>query len=94
MASRWPGRWRQLDNDQAKQHSAAILELETALAKASKSRVDLRDPIANYHKATVAAVATNYPHLPLKLFLAEAGLGSSALLADGDAAQRPRQEHA
>jgi len=59
---------------QAKQHSATILELETALAKASKSRVDLRDPIANYHKVAVAEAATNYPHLPLRLFLAEAGL--------------------
>src|SRR5258706_1436509 len=59
---------------QAKQHSATILELETALAKASKSRVDLRDPNAKYHQVAVAEAATNYPHLPLRLFLAEAGL--------------------
>src|SRR5258707_1351611 len=62
------------ESGQAKQHSATILELETALAKASKSRVDLRDPIANYHKVAVAQAATNYPNLPLRLFLAEAGL--------------------
>lgn len=60
--------------DQAQKQSATILELETALAKASKSRVDLRDPIANYHKVAVAEAAANYPHLPLRLFLAEAGL--------------------
>ena len=60
--------------DQANKDSATILELETAFAKASKSRVDLRDPIANYHKVAVAEAATNYPHLPLRLFLAEAGL--------------------
>src|SRR2546422_5242237 len=38
---------------EAKAHSATILEIETALAKACKSRADLRDPIANYHKVTV-----------------------------------------
>jgi putative endopeptidase len=35
------------DTAAAKTHAATVLEIETALAKASKSRVDLRDPIAN-----------------------------------------------
>ncbi len=59
----------------AKAHAATVLELETALAKDSKSRVDLRDPVANYHKFAVSDLAKNYPDLPLKFYLSEAGLG-------------------
>ncbi len=43
-----------------------MLDLETALAKASKARVDLRDPIANYHKVTVSQLTSDYPDLPLQ----------------------------
>ena len=59
---------------EAKAHAAVILELETALAKASKSRVDLRDPLANYHKVTVASLAKDYPDLQLKDYIAGSGL--------------------
>jgi putative endopeptidase len=40
--------------DQAAKESAAVMEIETALAKASMSRVDLRDPDKIYHIYTVA----------------------------------------
>jgi len=60
--------------DQAKKDSATILELETAFAKASKARADLRDPIANYHKFKVADAVAKYPHLPLAVYLDECGL--------------------
>src|SRR5882672_1590180 len=56
----------------AKAHAATVLELETGLAKASKARADLRDPIANYHKFAVADLARDYPDL--KVYLAAAGL--------------------
>jgi putative endopeptidase len=59
---------------EAETHSAAVLELETALAKVSKSRVELRDPNANYHKFTVAKLAQDYPNLPLLAFLKSSGL--------------------
>ena len=51
-----------------------MLDLETALAKASKSRVDLRDPIANYHKFAVADVVRDYPDAPLTIYLGGVGL--------------------
>src|SRR5581483_9753356 len=60
--------------EEAKAHAATILDVETALAKASKSRVDLRDPVANNHKATTASLAENYPDLPLKFYMMESGL--------------------
>jgi putative endopeptidase len=34
----------------AKAHAAVVMALETTLAKASKTRVELRDPESNYHK--------------------------------------------
>jgi putative endopeptidase len=39
--------------DQAKSDSAAILRIETALAKASLTRVERRDPHATYHMMTI-----------------------------------------
>jgi putative endopeptidase len=61
--------------DAAKTHAATVLELETALAKASKSRVELRDPIANYHKFTVAEIVRDYSNARLPLYLAASDLG-------------------
>jgi putative endopeptidase len=58
----------------AKAHSATVMEIETALAKASKPRVDLRDPIANYHKFAVADIVRDYPDLPFSRYLAAMGL--------------------
>ena len=40
--------------DQAAKEAEAVLEIETALAKASMSRTDLRDPEKTYHIYTVA----------------------------------------
>jgi putative endopeptidase len=57
-------------------HAATVVELETALAKACKARSDLRDPVANYHKFTVADATANYPRLALRTFLEAEGLGS------------------
>ena len=42
-----------------------IMKVETALAKVSKSRTELRDPEANYNKMTLQEFETNYPNLPL-----------------------------
>ncbi len=45
---------------EAAEHAALVMEIETSLAKASRTRVELRDPNANYNKLSVAAfVATN-----------------------------------
>ena len=43
-----------------------ILKTETALAKASKSRTELRDPIANYNKMTLQEFNSRYPHFKLE----------------------------
>jgi len=43
-----------------------ILKVETALAQVSKSRTELRDPIANYNKMTLAEFNAKYPHFQLE----------------------------
>jgi putative endopeptidase len=59
--------------DQAAAQARVVLAVETQLAQASKSRVDLRDPIANYHKMSVAALEKSTPHMPWTAFFAEQG---------------------
>ena len=59
--------------DQAAAEAKTVLAVETQLAKASKSRVDLRDPITNYHKMSLAALEKITPHMPWTAFFAEQG---------------------
>ncbi|SMB84265.1 Endothelin-converting enzyme 1 [Hymenobacter roseosalivarius DSM 11622] len=61
----------------ATKKAAAILRLETRLAKASKTRVELRDPNANYNKMTVAAFHQQFPTIGLPTILAQNKLGTA-----------------
>jgi putative endopeptidase len=61
----------------AKANAATVLRIETRLAKASKSRVDLRDPYANYNKMTLAEANAAFPNLDLPLMLKENGLSAA-----------------
>jgi putative endopeptidase len=45
----------------AGKQAASLLALETAMAKASKSPVQLRDPVANYNKVPVSKLNANMP---------------------------------
>ena len=65
------------DEATAKANAAAVVRIETRLAKASKSRVDLRDPYANYNKMTLVAADAAYPNLALPLALKGNGLGAA-----------------
>jgi putative endopeptidase len=62
------------DATAAKAHADTVLSLETTLAKASKTRVELRDPIANYHKMAVADMVRDYPAAPISIYLAASSL--------------------
>ncbi|MDF7810334.1 M13 family metallopeptidase [Hymenobacter sp. YC55] len=61
----------------AAKNAATVMRLETRLAKASKSRVDLRDPYANYNKMTVAAFNKQFPNLNLPAALPAMKLGAA-----------------
>ena len=51
----------------------SVLNFETELAKASKTRVDLRDPLANYHKMTVADLDKSAPGFGWNAYFASVG---------------------
>jgi len=51
----------------------AVLAIETALATASKKRVDLRDPVANYNKLTLTEIEGRAPGFPWRAWLGAAG---------------------
>ena len=53
-----------------------VMKVETALAKVSKSRTELRDPIANYNKMTLAEFDSKYPHLQLERQMNAKGIES------------------
>ncbi|MGA9836832.1 MAG: M13 family metallopeptidase [Gemmatimonadaceae bacterium] len=59
--------------DTAAVEARTVMSIETKLALASKSPVDLRDPNANYHKMTLAELDTLTPHFDWKAFFAAQG---------------------
>ena len=59
---------------QAEAKKDAIMRVETALAKVSKSRTELRDVEANYNKMTLAEFEANYPHVGLTNMLNAEGV--------------------
>jgi putative endopeptidase len=50
-------------------HAATVLNLETELAKACRTRTDLRDPDKNYNKFTTAELIAKNHTIPWKLYL-------------------------
>ena len=58
----------------AEKNAAAVTRLETRLAKASRSRVALRDRESNYNKLTVAQATADYPNLNLPLLIKDSDL--------------------
>ncbi|MBW3129087.1 M13 family metallopeptidase [Hymenobacter profundi] len=61
----------------AAKNAQTVLALETKLAKASKSRVELRDPYANYNKMPLAEFNQKYPNIALPTLLKQNGLGAA-----------------
>lgn len=57
----------------AEKDASSVLAFETELAKASKTRVDLRDPNANYNKFTLRELEDRTPGVPWETYLATLG---------------------
>jgi putative endopeptidase len=55
-------------------HAGTVIDIETELAKASRSRVDLRDPIKNYNKFTKAGLLEKNPAINWQVYLSERDL--------------------
>ena len=70
--------------DQAAADAATVLALETELAKASRSRVDLRDPDKNYNKFVTAEFVAKDPAIPWDIYFTESGLAPASPAAGKD----------
>jgi len=68
------------DSAQASKSSARVMDAELALAKVSKSPVDLRNPNANYHKLAVSALPGVTGGLPWKNVLGHLGVTLDTVL--------------
>ena len=66
------------DPDDATNHAATVLALETELAKASRSRVDLRDPNKNYNKFVTTEFIAKTPTFQWDAYFKQAGLSPSS----------------
>ena len=62
--------------DPAKAHAQTVMEIETALAKASLTRVEQRDPHKLFHKMTPAQLQALTPSFPWSDYFAAAQVGS------------------
>ena len=49
------------DEETATRKMNAVMDIETRMARASRSRVELRDPANNYHKMSFATLKEDYP---------------------------------
>jgi putative endopeptidase len=61
--------------EQAAREAAAVMEIETALAKASTSRTDLRDPANRYHIYTVADFQKLTPEFDYSIYFKAVKVG-------------------
>jgi putative endopeptidase len=59
--------------DKAAAEAASVLAVETSLAKASMSNVDLRDPVKTYHKMTVDELQPLTPDFSWRAYFKTAG---------------------
>jgi len=62
--------------DQAKADAATVMALETKLAQASRTRVELRDPQTNYNKRTLAQLETEAPGFAWGAYLSALGVAA------------------
>jgi putative endopeptidase len=70
----------------AQRNAATVERLEKRLAQASRSRVELRDPQANYNQMALAAAAQRYPAVQLPKLLADRQLSKAQEIIVGQPA--------
>jgi len=64
-----------ISEEMASAEAKNVMAIETALAKAALSRVELRDPYQNYHKQTIAQLQELSPALQWPSLFAQEGMG-------------------
>jgi putative endopeptidase len=69
--------------DEARSAASDILELETELAKASRTRVELRDDLKNYHKLSLSELQELSPDLPWDAYFETLGVSKLSYVVVG-----------
>jgi putative endopeptidase len=59
--------------DQAAADAKTVMDLETAIAKSTIPQADMRDPVATYHKMTLAEFGKMTPHIDWSRYLQQQG---------------------
>jgi putative endopeptidase len=59
--------------DKAEADAKTVMELETAIAKVTIPQADMRDPVATYHKMTLAEFGKLTPHIDWQRYLQQQG---------------------
>jgi putative endopeptidase len=67
-------------SDKAADEAASVLKIETALARGSMPRVEMRDPANTYHIMTIAEVQTLSPDFNWSVMLKGIGVGAAPTL--------------
>lgn len=60
--------------ERSQEAAVAIMKMETQLAKAASSRVELRDPVANYHKIPVSQLSEMVPEINWSNYFTSIGI--------------------
>lgn len=71
------------DEQAAEKAEKAVMKIETRLAKAARSRVDLRDPYANYNKMPIGLLKKDFAPFDWDSFLETIGLSNLQELSIG-----------
>jgi len=66
--------------DAAKKNAATVMRIETALAKASLTRVDKRDPYKVYHRETLSSLGKSAPNFDWRAYFSAVGLNADPWL--------------
>jgi putative endopeptidase len=75
--------------EDASAHAATVLDLETALARACRTRVELRDAEKNYNKFKTADLITTNQAILWTVYFSESGLSPDASSSGQDAVRVP-----
>jgi putative endopeptidase len=63
---------------QAEADAKTVMDLETAIAKITTPQADMRDPVATYHKMSLAEFGKTTPHIDWQRYLQQQGAKSTS----------------
>ena len=71
------------DEETSGKYAETVVNLETRMARESRSRVDLRDPETNYNRMSVQELSQKYPHLGFSTYLNALGARNTEYVVVG-----------